>query len=482
MNILLVDDEQMVLSAVSDFIEEQLGHNSERCINGREAAERIESGNFHLVIADIRMPGMDGITLLKRIKDNPDTSGIDVVLMTAYADVKTAVQALRNGAFDYIRKPFDIEELAAVVERVAEHQSLISENRELSQHFEERVAEASDEQKKRYERLRDAYSEIAGIGRIGIFSESMRRIHELARRFHEDRTVPVIIEGETGTGKEIIARLIHFGEEGVSEPFVTINCSAISPSLFESELFGYEGGSFTGSRKEGGKGKLELADSGTLLLDEIGDMPVEMQPKLLRVLQEREFYKVGGVKKVQVDVRIICATNMKLEEMLAKGKFRQDLYYRLNTGRIQIPPLRERRGAITPLAQLFLERFASQKKRRFRLISKEAAGVLEQYSWPGNVRELENAIERVVLLYDGIEVLPEHLSFLTSGEVTMPDAGGEPFSPENIVLPEENLDLQHIENTIIRKALEKFDGNKTHAARYLGMTRSTLRSRLRKIT
>ncbi len=480
MRILLVDDDELSREALGDFLEEQLGHEVLQCSNGVEAIEAFRRTPFPMVIADIRMPEMNGIELLKRLKELPDGLMADVVLITGYADLNNAVQALRAGAYDYLQKPIDIEELAAVVSRTVEHQALLQENYELTHYFEEKLAEATRETNKKLEYIQNAYSEIIGIGKIGVFSEPMLSIVTMAIQLHEDRSVPILIEGETGTGKEIIARLIHYGYGDTTTPFISINCSAISPNLFESELFGYEGGSFTGARKKGMIGKLELAQGGTILLDEIGDLPMEMQPKLLRVFEEKAIYRIGGLKKIKLDVRIICATNRNLPRLVEKGLFRKDLFFRLNKCRIYIPPLRERKEDIAPLAQMFLERYAEEKKRRFRFIQKEAVKILEDYSWPGNVRELQSAIERVVLLYNDIEVKPEHLKFLTSVSDVISCADGYRIKPGSIILPDDKLDLNALVAEIVRKALIMFKGNKTKAARYLGITRSALRSRLKK--
>jgi two-component system response regulator AtoC len=323
----------------------------------------------------------------------------------------------------------------------------------------------------------NGYENVAGIGRVMIVSAGMQTVVGLAKLLHGDRSVPVIIDGETGTGKEIIARMIHYGEKAQSPaPFITVNCSAITPTLFESELFGYEEGSFTDARKRGMKGKFELSQGGTLFLDEIGDLPLDMQPKLLRALEERKIYRIGGAKEIELDVRIICATNRDLEKMVQEGSFRRDLFFRLNIGRIHIPPLRERREAITPLALLFLDRFSREKSKAFKFIHKEAAKILQDHEWRGNVRELQNTIERVVLLYNDEEVRSEHLTFLTCGEA--PDPSASQIKPGHLILPPDHLDLKELEGEIVRKALRMFNGNKSRTAAYLGLSRSALRSRL----
>lgn len=484
MRILLVDDDQMHRESVAEFLELTLGHSVTQSSNGRLALEVFESDPFPMVLTDIRMPSGNGIKLLQDLKKHPDGKSTDVVIVTGFGDMNNAIAALRAGAYDYLQKPVNVEELAVVVSRIEEHQALIMENQELTERFHQKVDQKTQEMLRELEKYRSAYTNVAGMGKMGVFSSTMREIIKTAELFHSDRSVTVLIEGETGTGKEMVARIVHYGSDvNVTTPFISLNCSAISPNLFESELFGYEAGAFTGAKKGGQIGKLELARGGTLLLDEIGDMSLELQPKLLRVLQEKSYYRVGGLKKIDLDTRIICATNQNLDRMVSEGKFRKDLFFRLNMGRIRIPPLRERKEEIAPLAQMFLEMYSEQKKRRFRLTRKEAVAILERYSWPGNVRELENIIERVVLLYDDIELKPEHLQFIVGdgkGRLS-PQPSTPPLREGEIILPSDSLSLEAVEKEIIRKSLMLFDGNKTRAAAYLGLTRSTLRSRIRKL-
>jgi len=478
MRILIVDDDAMIRKALAAFLGRQLGHEVVQSENGLDALELFGRHPFHLVIADIRMPGMDGIELLRKIKGLREGSMTDVVIVTGHGDMSTAIQALRAGAYDYLLKPPDIEHLALLVERVAEHQSLLRENYEYRHHFEEKFHEAARATLSELESFRSAYAEVIGIGKIGIFSDTMRSIVAMAEQFHGDRSVPVLIEGETGTGKEIVARLVHYGHEAVTTPFVSINCSALSPGLFESELFGYEGGAFTGAKSAGMMGKLESANGGTIFLDEIGDIPPEQQPKLLRAIEEREIYRVGGVKKIHLDVRFVCATNRDLKRLVREGHFRSDLFYRLNTGSIYIPPLRERQEEIALLAQLFLEHYAEQKKRRFRYVGKDSLRILERYPWPGNVRELENTIERIVLIYDGIEVTPDHLRFLSSDSAPIPDQDFPDGNSITITLPPDRFSPDVAEAKILKKALSMFNGNKTRTAQYLGMSLSTLKRKI----
>jgi transcriptional regulator with PAS, ATPase and Fis domain len=285
-----------------------------------------------------------------------------------------------------------------------------------------------------------------------------------------------LIEGETGTGKEVITKIIHFGEGGTAVPFIDLNCAALAPSVFESELFGYEAGAFTGSLPKGQKGKLDLAFGGTLFLDEITEMPLELQAKLLRILQEKEFYRVGGLKKIKTDVRIICATNTDIEDKVEQGAFRRDLFFRLNAARIYVPPLRQRKDEIIPLAESFLARFAKEKGRCFEGISKEAGKVLFSYDWPGNIRELKNLIEYAVVMYNDTQLKTKHLDPLFKFKT------GITTKNDSVLLPPANLSLVKRTNKIISEALRMHNGNKTDTARYLGMPIRTLYRRLERLS
>lgn len=484
MNILLVDDDTGSRTSVSKFLRRQ-GHQITECSNGEEALTAFLAGNFPMILTDIRMPAMSGIDLLKQIKDMPCGTYTDIVLFTGHGSMESAIEALRMGAFDYLLKPINIQELSIIIEKVAEHQALVRENRRLTDHFDQEVQAATLETAKENSRLRMLAAKAEGIGEIGIFGTAMQNIYAQALMYHHDRSIPVLIQGETGTGKEMIAKLIHYADfEEPATPFVDINCAALTPSLFESELFGYEAGSFTGGLTKGQKGKLDLAAGGTLFLDEIGEMPLEMQAKLLRVLQEKEYYRVGGLKKIKSDVRIVCATNINLSQAVEEGKFRRDLYYRLNVGQIFLPPLREQSTSIIPLANMFLQRFAKQKNKRFNRISDEAAKALLSHSWPGNVRELQNVIEWSVFMFDDVELQPEHLRITTGGNKCLcPDVKANLIMPSvPVTLPPEPFNLEEYVDQIIFAALAMHNGNKSATASYLGLSRRALSYRLEKLT
>ena len=482
MNILVVDDDARIRQSLQRFLQE-LEHRVTVCADAAEALQTFTTGDFPLVISDIKMPGLSGIDLLKQLRKLPRGSETDVVLITGHDDVTLAVEALRAGVRDYLLKPLNIEELSIIVEQVAERQHLLRENRLLRENMDVCLQEATADAQREMLRLRRLAGETAGLGTIGVFSASMRELLSQAEAYHADRSIPVLIQGETGAGKEILARLIHYGQKdpALELPLVDINCAAISASLFESELFGYDPGSFTGSLTKGQKGKLDLAANGSLFLDEVGDLPLELQAKLLRVIEEREFYRVGGLKKIPLNARIICATNIDLAGKVTAGSFRRDLYYRLTVGCLNIPPLRQRREEILPLALLFLQEAATQKKRRFQHISPAAGALLESHHWPGNIRELKNTMELATVLFDGIELLPEHIILPSLSPLALPDptlAAGPAFDPEHFQLPPQGFSLDQFTDRIITAALARHGGNKTAAAAYLGLTRRSLSYRL----
>ncbi|MDR3176338.1 MAG: sigma-54 dependent transcriptional regulator [Desulfovibrio sp.] len=510
MRILVIDDNSHSLQSLC-LILNDLGHEPLGVENPLEALSLARAEFFPLIITDIRMPDLDGLELLARLKSDARTSLCDVVLITGHGDMATAVDALRKGAYDYLNKPINARELAAVVDRSAEHQSLVIENRELRDNMERQVAEAAADLRKDLEEARRALREVEGVGIVIAESAAMSQLLREALILHSEPSVPVLIEGETGTGKEVISRYIHNGD-GVNEtPFLGINCAAIPHELFESELFGHEAGAFTGSRAAGAPGKLEQAGKGTLFLDEVAEMPLSLQPKLLRVLEERSFYRVGGVKKRSFSARVICAGNRNMSRMVENGSFRRDLYHRLRVGHLYIPPLRDRIEDIRALSEHFLLREARRKKKNFKGFASSTLEVLLHYPWPGNVRELENAIERAVLMHDGELLLPAHMSFLyqtpleASEAPFFSDYAAEKASPAEtppnfsagagnreggrearfdlrngimVDLPDKPINLDDLMDAVVRAALERFNGNKSKTAEYLGISRFALRRRV----
>ena len=531
MRILVVDDNSNSLQSLC-LVLKDLGHEPRGMEDPCDALAAARKEFYPLIITDIRMPGMDGLELLSALKADPATKAGDVVLITGHGDMTTAVDALRKGAYDYLNKPINARELSAVVDRSAEHQALVIENTDLRKNMDKHVSRAAAEIQKNLESVKHRLREVEGIGLVIAESPSMRELMREALILHAEPSVPVLIEGETGTGKEIFARYIHYGDEGADTPFMAINCAAIPHELFESELFGHEPGAFTGSRADGAPGKLEQAGKGTLFLDEVAEMPITLQPKLLRVLQERTFYRVGGIKKRELAARIVCAGNRNMSEMVEKGTFRRDLYHRLRVGHLRIPPLREHKEDIRPLAEHFLRREASRKKKKFTGITSATLEILLAYPWPGNVREMENTIERAVLMHDGELLMPAHVQFLfqnfngyepsltvsgmqgsnnrtefATGQDTLampegtfpvpgmsrgtviaaahagftaPQSGCvlDLQNPASVLLPAGPLKLDELVDAIVLAALNRFEGNKTKAAEFLGISRFALHRRM----
>ena len=477
MKILLIDDDDYSRRAINNFLTDAMGYQVDSLDNCMEGFKLYQNKRHEIIISDIRMPGMNGIDLLKAIKAIDSDNRTQVVLITGFGELETSIEALRHGAFDYMLKPVNINELDIVIKKIEGLKKLEQENERLNKRFTDEVNKTTASIKKKLEQMELVYSDLLENKKIGIFSNQMQEIVELTKVFHQHRDINVLIHGETGTGKEIIARLIHNAGKKIALPFVSVNCSAISSTLFESELFGYEKGSFTGALQSGSIGKIELAQGGTIFFDEIGDLPFDMQPKLLRVLQEKEMYKVGGKTPIKLDVRFIFASNANLEDLSNQGKFRSDLLYRINTGKIFIPPLRERKTEIAPLSLMLLQEISENRNKSYKEISKEAILKLEAYEWPGNVRELRSVIERAVILNDGL-VLDADLLFLKNqqSEQIFPKANN--FS---ILMPDGIYPLDDIEYEIAQYVLKRFDGNISQAARYLNVSWRRLK-RLAKMT
>ncbi len=447
MTVLVVDDDPLSREAISDFVNEQLGHEVMTTGSPDEALSIVNERSVDLVVADIRLENSSGIELVRKIREQRPGALPEIVLVTGYADVNTSIQALRLGVADYLQKPVNVDELSLAVNKV---------------------------ERKRLARTAPRTADVVDMTEpvpLIYRSYSMHQAWLQAETLAVQRSVPVLIEGETGTGKEVIARVVHGG----SGAFVALNCAAVPSALFESELFGYEDGAFTGARRGGAPGRFELADGGSLLLDEINELPPEMQAKLLRVLQERSLRRVGGGRLRPLNVRIICVSNQNLEALVAAGAFRADLFYRIAVGRIAVPALRERPEDIMPLAEYFLRKSSAQLGRRVLQITDDARNRLLHYHWPGNVRELRNAIERAVLAADDEVLRASHLCHVFGASV---EGSSSHLRPGCIELPEEPFDLRELQREIVEKALRRFNGNKTQTAAYLGMSRSALRSRL----
>ncbi|MFH1059752.1 MAG: sigma-54 dependent transcriptional regulator [Pseudomonadota bacterium] len=478
--ILLVDDEQDVQVSLSRFMT-KLGHRVECASEAAEALAKFHAAQFDVVISDIRMPGMDGLELLRRLKQ-VQASPVDVIVITGHGDMDNAISALKFGAFDYLRKPIDVRELAVTLERIAELKRLRHNYRALKREFKQRVEEKTQAIRGEAERLRQAYLQEVGLGELRIFSGAMRAVMDLAQKYAEDATLPVLITGESGTGKELIARYVHYSQAlDPLRPFVAVNCGAISPQLFEGEFFGHEAGAYTGATTSGQRGKLEAAHGGTIFLDEIGEMPAGLQVKLLRVLEDSRFYRVGGTREVAIEARVISATNKDLAAETEAGRFRTDLYYRVNAGAIRIPALRERSDEILPFALHFAIRAAKRRGREFGGFTAGAQRMLAEHPWPGNVRQLKNLMERLALLgpLEGVTAADLRRLDQDGLAAACPAPAGAPAGPD---LPQGGLDLEAMNRDILTKTLARFQGNQTKAAQYLGLSRRVLQGRLKKLS
>ncbi len=449
--ILVADDEQSMREFLDIMLKKE-GYKVSLASNGEEVAKLVENDLFDLVLLDIRMPKLDGISALKKIKANsPETI---VIMITAYASADTAIKAMKEGAYDYITKPFKVEEIKLIIKNALEKKNLQKENILLKQ------------------AVRDRFH----FGNIIGQSPKMVALYDLLEKVSPTKT-NILITGESGTGKELVAKAIHYNSPRKEKPFVTLNCGAIPESLIESELFGHMKGAFTDAIATK-KGLFEVADEGTIFLDEISELPLLMQVKLLRVLQDKEFKRVGGTEDIRVDVRIIAATNKELEEAVKEKHFREDLFYRLNVIQIKLPPLRDRREDIQILADHFLKKYSQELSKNISKISPEALQILLNYEYPGNVRELQNIIERAVALESSSDLTPHNLSSYLSEQPLLKKG------PIDIEIPKEGIDLEKmvedLERTLLLKALDKTKGIKKKAAELLHINFRSMRYRLEK--
>jgi len=445
-NILVIDDEAAQRDVLTGYLKKK-GYKIFSASSGKEGIETARTNSVDIILSDFKMPDLNGIEVLENVKKlNPE---ISFVIVTAYGTVENAVKAMRLGAFDYISKPVDLDELDLMIERIIEHKNLKSENQLLKTQLQEKYK----------------------ISSIVSQSQKMEEVINVAARV-ADSKANVLITGENGTGKEVLAKAIHYISPRKDSAFVAVNVPALTETLLESELFGHEKGAFTSADKMK-KGRFEIAHGGTIFLDEVGDIPQSIQVKLLRVLQEHQFERVGGTEKIEIDVRIIAATNKELEQKIKDGTFREDLYYRLNVVSIKIPPLRERKEDILPMIEGFIDKYSKENKKDKLEISKEAADVLMKYNYPGNVRELENIIERAVVLTRGKVITLNDLPINIKGfkeEKTLAVIGKGTLTEQ----------VEAIEKQLIFDALQESGGNQTKAGKLLGLTERNLRYKLKK--
>jgi DNA-binding NtrC family response regulator len=424
------------------------GYDVEVAASGDAGVAKTKDKHYDVVLTDLKMPDVSGLDVLSLIKEHdPDTA---VIVMTAYGTIETAVEAMKKGAFDFLQKPFDTSHLQMLVERAVENQRLLAENLLLREELAQSLG----------------FSEIIGA------SEKMIEVSKLVQKVAPSDTA-VLLTGESGTGKELFARAIHSLSSRKNRPYITINCAAIPGELLENELFGSEKGAFTSSHARK-MGKFEIANGGTIFLDEIGDLEFSLQAKLLRVLQEKTFERLGGTKPIEVDVRVIAASNVNLNEAITKQKFREDLYYRLSVFPIHVPPLRERRDDITLLANHFVNKYCRRMKKGDKSLSREAVSILERYHWPGNVRELENTIERAIILTEGKKIKPENLAIrlATTDEIRLREGAG---------LREVGQHAQmQAERGMIIRVLNQTRGNKRKTAEILKIDYTTLFEKIKK--
>ena len=450
--ILVVDDDTALCATLTEILKEN-GFHVAACHAAAGFFPMLEQETPDLVLMDVFLGSDNGLQLLRQMKK--EAIATPVIVMTAHSEVSLAVRAMKEGAVDFVAKPFDVNHLLILLARNIEHSQLQTRVRMLE------------------EELSVERSKSGIIGR----SEVIHRVLDTAEKLAAGNNTTVLLEGESGTGKELIARYIHSKSRRADRPFVAINCGSIPEGLAETEFFGYERGAYTGAHERMKQGKFELAEGGTVLLDEVRELSLDMQVKLLHVLEEKRFYRLGGSKEIQVDIRVIAASNRDLAREVEEGRFREDLYYRLNVASVKVPPLRSRREDIPDLAQAFLRELCSRFNRPVPELSPEAIMSLQQLQWKGNVRELRNAVERVALLHQVPVLLPEHFAFLHAPGAT-PASSRKSFVLE---LPSSGAALDTVVRELIVKTLELVGGNQVQAARMLGVTRSKLRYRMEQL-
>ncbi len=454
--ILIADDEEILTSSLNKVLSSE-GYTIVVCNRGDQFLSVVEQAAPDMIMLDIYFGEHNGLRLLKQMREQGGET--PTILMTAFAEVSLAVQAMKEGAYDFIVKPFDLKHLSVILQKTMEHARL----------------------KRKVKILEQEVADQKPLHGIVFKSAMMKQLLGTAERLATGENTTVLLEGESGTGKELFARFLHQKSMRADKPFITINCGAIPKDLAESEFFGYEKGAFTGATERMKQGKFELANGGMLLLDEVGELSQDMQVKLLRVLEEQKFYRLGGTKEIRVDVRIIAATNRNLQHEVEEGRFREDLFYRLNVAVLRIPPLRERREDIIPIASSFLKEYASKFNKKNLDFSPESVQILEHYHWKGNVRELRNVIERVTLLADGDILIPEYFKFIQPAHVITKNQNGWSDNKFSLAIPAQGISMKDVLRDLILKTLSITNGNQVQASKILGITRSKLRYRMEQL-
>lgn len=440
--ILIVDDNETLNASLEAFLGDE-GCEVFTATTAEDGLDTIKNGLIDVVLLDLKLPGMNGLDALRRCKEID--KDISVIMMTAHGQIETAVEAMKSGAYDYVSKPFKFDEMKIVIDKTLERASL----------------------KNQIKRERLKFDNVIGE------SKQIRSVYQVLKKIIDSDATTILIQGETGTGKGLLAQTIHYHSKRKEKPFIELNCSSMPENLVESELFGHEKGAFTDAKRSK-KGLIEEADGGTAFLDEIGDLHLSVQVKLLKVIEEKTFRRIGALKDIAVDIRIISATNRDLESLVDKGDFREDLFYRLNVVQIYVPPLRERKEDIPVLANHFLERYNAEFGKEIRSISSEAMQLLIDHPWWGNVRELKNTIERTCLLENSEVIRPEHLSLRTKRRARK-------SSQENNFACSLDLPIDRVEKLYIKRMLERTNGNKSKALKLLGISRNTLDKKLREM-
>lgn len=451
--LLIIDDDNLICLALKKSLQ-KLGYDADFCQKPMELLDKVKSYKPDIILLDVYLGEVNGLEVLEQLQKS--FPHISVIMITGYADIRIAVNAIKVGAYDFLIKPLESEKLNIVIKRCIDTLKLKSEVSRLETIINQDYIP------------RDFFGQSRSI---------LITLNSIDKIIQSDRTT-VLLDGESGTGKEVFAKYIHQNSPRSKQPFITVNCGSIPKDLAESELFGHEKGAFTGASTKTKLGKFELADGGTILLDEIGELSLEMQVKLLRVLQEKKFYRLGGEKEISVDVRVLAATNKNLENEINRGAFREDLYFRLNVAKITIPPLRERKEDIPILAYRFLNEFGLAFNKDVRGFSADTLEILVDYHWKGNVRELRNAIERAVLMNEDKEIKPKHISFLKlENKLEQLESGGEFL----LKIPEDGIDYNSVIKELIQKTLYLTNGNQVRAAAILKLTRAKLRYKMKEL-